>query len=130
MTLRGVQIPLVSDPYKSILGIVVIDVFNAGGKSIVDQLEIHSGLIEVRGIPVHVFRACDFRTIAREQDTIPDLLNYLTTRQELLGGDIRVPLVAELDLWPLQDPLPANPGVSQREYQGVTCGARVMGEGS
>lgn len=101
VTLRGVRIPLASDPYKSILGIVVIDVFNAGGKSIVDQLEIHSGLIEVRGIPVHVFRACDFRTIAREQDTIPDLLNYLTTRQELLGGDIRVPLVAELDLFGL-----------------------------
>ncbi|MCK4828881.1 hypothetical protein KA005_74845 [bacterium] len=98
-TLRGVRIPLSNHPYSKILGVVIVDVFTTDGTSVVDQLEIHNGFMEIRSIPVHIFRACDFRIIAMEQDTLPDLINYLDIRKKLLGGDIQVPLVTELDLF-------------------------------
>jgi hypothetical protein len=98
-TLRGVRIPLANRRYSRILGIVVFDVFAADGASVVEQLEISKPFIEVRGIPVHVFRISDFRTIATEQDTLADLINYLNVREKLLGGDIHVHMVAELDLF-------------------------------
>lgn len=98
-TLRGVRIPLANRRYSRILGIVVFDVFSADGTSVVEQLEISKRFVEVRGIPVHIFPISDFRTIATEQDTLPDLINYLNVREKLLGGDIHVDMVAELDLF-------------------------------
>ena len=100
-TLRGIHISLANRTYSRILGIVIIDVFAADGNSVVDQLEIDKGFTKIRDIPIHVFRACDFRIIAREQDTLPDLINYLTEREKLLGGNLLVPLVSELDLFGL-----------------------------
>ena len=100
-TLRGVHISLANRTYSRILGIVVLDVFAADGTSVVEQLEIGNRFNEIRGIPVHVFRECDFRIIAKEQDTLPDLINYLNVREKLLGGAIHVPLVTELDLFGL-----------------------------
>lgn len=100
-TLRGVSIPLSNRAYSDIHGVVVIDVFNSKDASIVDQLEIQNGIVWVRGIPVHIFRASDFRTIAQEQDTLPDLLNYLNVRKKLLARVTEVPLVTELDLFGL-----------------------------
>ncbi len=98
-TLRGVTVPLGGRKYSRIVGIVIVDVFDDNGTSVVDELEFHCALARVRDIPVHIFSACDFRVIAKEQDTVPDLLNYLDTRDQLLARERRMPLLAELDLF-------------------------------
>jgi hypothetical protein len=98
-TLRGVTVPLGGRKYSRIVGIVIVDVFDANGTSVVNELEFHCALARVREIPVHIFSACDFKVIAKEQDTLPDLLNYLDTRDQLLAREAQTPLLAELDLF-------------------------------
>ena len=122
---------LANRTYSRILGIVVLDVFAADGTSVVEQLEIGNRFNEIRGIPVHVFRECDFRIIAKEQDTLPDSINYLNVREKLLGGAIHVPLVTELDLFGLfKTRYPVIEGYLNGNGNGTGCGAGPLAEGS
>jgi len=99
-TLRGVEVPFGTRDFDKIVGLVIFDVFGSNGESIVDQVEFMGyALARVHDIPVHIMRACDFAVIAEEQDTLPDLLNYLDTRAALLSADILFPLLSELDLF-------------------------------
>lgn len=99
LTLRGVRIPLANRKYAKIIGIVVIDVFNADGVSVIRDLDIGQSFLRIRRIPVHVFRECDFRTIAEQQDTLVDLINYLDVREGLLEDETKVGTISELDLF-------------------------------
>lgn len=98
-TLRGVPIPLCGQSFRRIIGVVVFDVLTTAGESLAGQVECMGGYVEVNGIPVHILRAPDFRQIAREQNTPPDLVNYLAVRARLFAENKLIPLVAELDLF-------------------------------
>lgn len=100
-TIRGVDIPLSGRSFGRVVGIVVFDVVGDSGESLVNGIEVMSGFTFVHEIPVHVFRISDFREIAKEQDTLPDLLNYLNTRESLFASKTVAPFVSELDLFGL-----------------------------
>lgn len=95
--LRGVKIPFKCTEITSYVGIVVIDVFDLYGMSNRSHIEILHGIDQVHGIPVHVFLKSDFKILVNELDTIPDLLIYLKTREDLLNEKILCPIVRELD---------------------------------
>jgi len=100
-TLRGVKVPIGRQNFQQIVGVVVFDVVTLEGESVASNIECIGGYAEVNGIPVHIFRAPDFREIAQEQDTPADLVNYLNCRGRLFAEHKLSPFVSELDLFGL-----------------------------
>lgn len=95
--LRGIALPFPIQEPRRITGIVVLDVRHPDSWTEEDRVVIYGGLDKVHGISVHVFLLDDFDLIARELDTLPDLLHYLRVREDLMLRRAVFPLVAERD---------------------------------
>lgn len=96
--LRGIRFPIDWAQVTSFVGIVVLNVSTPASWTAEDELQVCNGLDSVAGIPVHVFLLEDFRLIAKELDTLPDLFSYLDARGELMKRRALFPLTCERDL--------------------------------
>ena len=97
MNLRDIKLPFVCRSPKKIIGIVVFRAVKGGSLTEDVRVTIYGGLDRVRDISVHIFELNDFEVIARECDTLPDLLTYLETREKFIREGILFPITAELD---------------------------------
>lgn len=96
--LRGVELPLDASRVRRVIGLVIADLVPDPSRGGEVELEVFGGLTAVADIPVHVFLLDDFRSLAEEVDTVPDLLRYLDTRAQLMERRIVFPLTCERDL--------------------------------
>lgn len=90
---HGIEIPLNSRIVNKIHGIVIANVYGIGS-----MFNMPSNYIRKHKMPIHIFSAHDFNIISSEVDTIPDLIHYLETREQLFEEKKVIGRVNELDL--------------------------------
>ncbi len=96
--LRGVSWPVCAADFETHIGIVVFDLVRPERLTREQELVLSNGYAEVRGIPVHIFFRIDFEALLQELDTIPDLIEYLQVRSQIVGKGKMFSLTRELDL--------------------------------
>jgi len=96
-TLRGITQPFSYGRFKKLVGIVVLDIPDEDEHGIDSALDLYGGLDEIQGITAHLFMRRDFGTLIEQLTTIPDLVEYLSVREELKKKEVLWPLSCEVD---------------------------------
>lgn len=78
---RGIMFAIDCNQFRSLIGIIVIDLIQREKSEDTRNLSITNGFTRVHGILVHVFSLDDYRSIASEIDTTPDFVAFLETRE-------------------------------------------------
>lgn len=94
-TSRGINIPFNPGAIKHIIGVVIFDVIGEEHLSKDESTTIYRGITRSRDIPTHVFMRHDFEVIAEWVDTVPDFVEYLRKREQLLSLGILADLTSE-----------------------------------
>lgn len=97
VSLRGVEIPLAAQQNPRVIGMVVLDITNEADLPHDLQPAILAGFDRVGSTPAHVFLRSTFEVLAKELDTLPDFLDYLDTREQLIDRGVLNALTEELD---------------------------------
>lgn len=93
----GVLLPFQSAAIRNLVGLVIADLPDEYSNPLDRRTQILNGFERRHGIPVHIMLASDFRTLAKEVDTIPDFIDYLATREHYFDRVGIFPHVTELD---------------------------------
>ena len=97
VSLRGVEIPLAAQKNPRVIGMVVLDITNEAGIPRDLRPVILAGFDRVGSTPAHIFLRSTFEVLAKELDTLPDFLDYLDTREQLIERGVLNALTEELD---------------------------------
>jgi predicted nicotinamide N-methyase len=93
----GITLPFEGNRNTNLIGLVILELFGEEQFGDDERTAIYNGYIYRNDIPTHIFTRQVFDTISSEIDTIPDLISYLTARQEFYEKEALSPATHELD---------------------------------
>ena len=94
---RGLKLPIDCSKFKSLIGIVIVELIGESEFSEEEKTSILNGYTYEHGMPIHIFKLDVFNEISTEIDTIPDFVKYLQTRETFISEGILSPVSEELD---------------------------------
>jgi hypothetical protein len=97
-TARGFRVPFDCSRRWQHVGVVILDTPGEEERSREEQTRLFAYMTRERGIPTHVFHRLDFELIAHELNTLPDFLEYLQIRTDLIEHGLLAPQTLEHDL--------------------------------
>jgi hypothetical protein len=92
-TVKGFDIPFSPDEYEHVIGIVIIDLIGEENFPRVERTRFISDYLYKFDMPIHILMRDDFDLMSSEIDTLPDFVQFLDIREQLIErGLLKTPI--------------------------------------
>lgn len=117
---RGVKVPIDFSKIDKPYGIILINVYDQNDNIV----KINNKFIYKHEMGIHIWNVSDFRNISSEIDTIPDMMDYLEIKNDMMSHDLLSPSVEELNFLALYKTNPeiVNEAMSLKSKLTITPG--------
>ncbi len=84
VTVKGYEIPFKASDYEEVIGIVILDLVGEENFPEEERTEFLNSYTFEHEIPVHVLMRNEFEALSTELDTLPDFIEFLDKRKQLI----------------------------------------------